>query len=382
MSAVNASSARDQQLDATELAAATLACLPDMGPARLRAVFDTWPDPVAALDALRRGGGAAALGSTARPLDPAGRCALARSWADAARVLDLRSVLLHRATRVLVDGRAGYPIRDDVPDRPAVLLAEGLAPEVLDRPRVAIVGTRSASVHGLADARELGAFLAESGITVASGLAIGIDGAAHEGALDAAGGVVGVVATGLDVVYPRRHVALHERVRRAGVLLTESGFGTQPDRWRFPVRNRIIAALADVVVVVEATLRGGARITAECALEYGRTVLAMPGSRRNHAAAGCNALLADGAHPLLHPTDVLVALGLSSGARRDWDASAVRPAPSGDAAAVLRACGGEPATADQLAGRTGLSPERVALAVRELERSRWLERSRGWCWPR
>jgi DNA processing protein len=263
-----------------------------------------------------------------------------------------------------------------------VLLAEGATPEVLNRPRVAIVGTRSASVHGLADARELGGFLAESGITVVSGLAIGVDGAAHEGTLDAGGGVVGVVATGLDVVYPRRHVVLHDRVRRAGLLLSESGFGIQPDRWRFPVRNRIIAALADVVVVVEATVRGGARITAEHALEYGRTVLAMPGSRRNRAAEGCNSLLADGAHPLLHPTDVLVALGLSPGGRRQWDASVVRPAPTGDAAAVLRACGGEPATTDQIASRTALTPERVALALRELEKSRWIERRRGWYWPR
>src|SRR5262249_59566347 len=157
---------------------------------------------------------------------------------------------------------------------------------------VAAVGARLGRVLGLAGARGLGACLARRGVTVVSGLAIGIDGAAHEGALDAAGGVVGVVATGLDIVYPRRHVVLFERVRAAGVLLSETGFGIGANRFRFPVRNRIIAALADVVVVVEATLRGGARITAEAALEYGRTVLAVPGSRRNPAAEGRNALLA------------------------------------------------------------------------------------------
>ncbi len=225
------------------------------------------------------------------------------------------------------DGHPEYPIGDEVPDRPAVLLFEGAAPDVLHRPRVAIVGTRSASVHGLADARELGSFLARRGVTVVSGLAIGIDGAAHLGALDAGGGVVGVVATGLDVVYPRRHVVLFERVRGAGVLLSEAGFGAQANRFRFPVRNRIIAALADVVVVVEATLRGGARITADYGLEYGRPVLVVPGSRRNPSAEGCNALLADGAQPLLDPDDVLVALGLTPGSRRGWGAPPPRATP-------------------------------------------------------
>src|SRR5207245_8489766 len=127
---------------------------------------------------------------------------------------------------------------------------------------------------------------------------------------------IGIVATGLDVVYPRRHVALYERVRRHGVLLGEHTFGVAPGRARFPVRNRIIAALADVVVVVEATLKGGSRITAERALDYGRPLLAMPGSRRNPAAAGTNALIAAGAHPLLEPSDVLLAIGLTPGPRR------------------------------------------------------------------
>jgi DNA processing protein len=224
--------------------------------------------------------------------------------------------------------------------------------------------------------------LAGCGITVVSGLAIGIDGAAHAGALDAGGGVVGVVATGLDIVYPRRHVVLFERVRRAGVLLSESGFGIGANRFRFPVRNRIIAALADVVVVVEATLRGGARITAESALEYGRTVLTVPGSRRNPAAEGCNALLADGAHPLLHPDDVLVALGLTPGSRRGWGALPARAVLGRESTRVLDACSGEPASVDQLASRTGLAPEAVTLALRELEQHGWIEHRRGWWWPR
>ena len=369
-------------LGAAEVAAATLVCLPDMGPSRLRGVLGRWPDPCAALAAIKAGRGGDVLAHDARPFGADARRELARQWANAAGALDLAPALARRGTTVLIDGDADYPISDEIPDRPAVLLSEGFAPEVLGRPRVAIVGTRSASVHGLADARELGSFLAGCGITVVSGLAIGIDAAAHEGALDAGGGVVGVVATGLDIVYPRRHVVLFERVRRAGVLLSETGFGIGANRFRFPVRNRIIAALADVVIVVEATLRGGARITAEAALEYGRTVLTVPGSRRNPAADGCNALLADGAHPLLEPDDVLVALGLTPGARRGWGAPPARGTPVGDGALVLQACAGEPATVDELASRTGLALEAVTLALAGLERQGWIEHRRGWWWPR
>src|SRR5581483_1980523 len=247
-------------------------------------------------------------------------------------------------------------------------------------PRVAVVGTRGASPHGLADARELGAFLAGAGVTVVSGMAIGIDGAAHEGALGAGGLTVGVVATGLDIEYPRRHRALYDRVRRAGLVLGETGYGVQPHPGRFPVRNRIIAALAEVVVVVEATLHGGARITAQFALEYGRSVLAVPGSRRNPAAAGTNALIADGAHPLVDWSDVLLSLGLSAGAARATRARA-RPAPARDGSAVLHVLGGEPATPDQLASRTGLAIDRVVVALVELERAGWVERAPARCGP-
>src|SRR5207244_4674137 len=118
-------------------------------------------------------------------------------WQRAAGDYRLVDMLAARHTRVYVDGRAGYPIADALPGRPPVLLAEGDDPAVFDRPRVAVVGTRAATPHGLADAREIGAVLADAGVTVVSGLAIGIDGAAHEGALDAGGGAVGVVATGL-----------------------------------------------------------------------------------------------------------------------------------------------------------------------------------------
>jgi DNA processing protein len=364
-------------LDPVELAGATLACLPEMTPARLHALIDRWGDPVRALAAVQRGQAHGLLTARARPEELAARIELARRWQDPATGDRIARVLAERRPLVYIAGRDGYPI-DATPEPPAVLLAEGEDQRALGQPRVAVVGTRAATPHGLADAREIGAVLAAAGVTVVSGLAIGIDGAAHEGALDAGGAVIGVVATGLDVVYPRRHRALFDRVRHSGLLVSESGYGVTPRRAAFPVRNRIIAGLADVVVVVEATLKGGARITADRAIDYGRTVLAVPGSRRNPAAAGTNALIAEGAHPLVDPSDVVLALGLTPGARRRDH----RVAPSGEAAVVLHACGGEPATFDQIASRTRLPPEQVVGAVRELERGGWMERAKGLCWPR
>lgn len=150
---------------------------------------------------------------------------------------------------------------------------------------------------------------------------------------------------------------------------------------RHGLPHRIIAALADVVVIVEATLHGGSRITAEYALEYGRAVLAMPGSRRNPSAAGCNTLLADGAHPLLDPSDVLLALGLTGGGSRGWFPAAELSAPTGTAAAVLRACHGEAAHPDELVARTGVDARTVAAALVELERAGWLRRAGACYWP-
>lgn len=345
-----------EKAGAQVVAAAALAAL--LAPAALERALAHWPDPVEALRAL---GGQAPPG--------------------------LGHTVARRGTRVLLASDADYPITDELPQRPSLLFVEGERPGVFEAPRVAIVGTRAATPHGLADARHLGAFLAAAGVTVVSGMAIGIDAEAHLGALsvpEADGGPagpVGVLATGLDIVYPRRHQSLFERVRRSGVLVSECAFGTRPEPGRFPVRNRIIAALGDVVVVVEATLKGGSRITAERAIDYGRPVFAMPGSRRNPAAAGCNALLADGAQPLLDPSDVLVALGMTPGARRGWSAPVRKLSLSSCAARIKRALAGEPAHPDDLAALTGLPPEEVAVAIEELVAAGFAERSRGFVWP-
>ena len=282
---------------------------------------------------------------------------------------------------------AGFPITDaDQLDAmvdarmPRVLFGEGDRPDAFDAPRVAIVGTRAATPMGIADAIEIGAFCARAGITVVSGLAIGIDGAAHTGALNAGGLTIGVVATGLDVTYPRRHERLYERVREQGLIVGENDYGTQPLPWRFPIRNRIIAALADAVVVVEATTSGGARITADDAVRFGRDVYALPGSRRNPAAAGCNQLLVDGAKPLLDPADVLFALGRGGTVEGGWNGPSMPVDPH--QMEVLLAFAGDPASIDQIEARVQLSTNQLGAALRGLERAGHLERKRGMWWPR
>jgi DNA processing protein len=370
------------------IAAATLAALPGASARRLHLLFTRFGGPIPALAAVREGRAAAALP------DDRHRDLIARRWKERADPIAMGAALRRRGTHVWATGQTGFPVDPGLDNAPAVLFAEGDRPEVLRRPRVAVVGTRAATPPGLADARAIGRYLAEQGVTVVSGLAIGIDAAAHEGALEAGGGVVGVVATGLDMVYPRRHGALFARVRRHGLVLGEQGFGVPPTRARFPIRNRIIAGLCDATVVVEATAAGGARITANLAADYGRAVLAVPGSRRNPAAAGCNALIAAGAIPLLDPSDVTVALGWHSAASGGAAGGAGTPGPAaagwddptvavGPAARRLHAgMAGEPATLDELVSRCGLPVGEAAGLIRELERAGRMQRARGLLWPR
>lgn len=361
-----------------QVAAVALAGLDSLGFRRTQRLVAHFGSPARAARALREGRARSVLAPSFGPAHAHLVDAMCARWA----AIDLdaaRATVVARGAHVWLRGDPRHPVVDDLPDLPVCIIAEGHHPDALDAPRVAIVGTRAATPHGLADARELAATLAGAGVTVVSGLAIGIDGAAHAGAVEVGGRTVGVVATGLDVVYPRRHHRLTADVRAHGLVLGESGYGIAPTPWRFPVRNRIIAALADVVVVVEATLTGGARITAEHAVRYDRAVFAVPGSRRNAASAGTNALIADGAFPLTEWDDVLLALGMTPGARR---AQADRPAPDTRGRAVLHALGGEPAAPEQLAARTGFEPEVVALAVATLERTGWVTWQQGLVWPR
>ena len=221
-------------------------------------------------------------------------------------------------TAVCTHAAAYPPLLLDLPDAPAVLFAAG-RPEVLgtlrDEPAVTVVGTRRASPYGTEVAYALGRGLGAAGVPVVSGLALGIDGTAHRGCLDAHGVPVAVVASGPDVVYPRRHRSLHERVCSEGIVLSELPPGTEPFRWSFPARNRIMAGLARLTVVVEAADPSGSLITAEFAKDLGRSVAAVPGRVTSTVARGTNNLLKDGATPISGTEDILDEL-FGVGARR------------------------------------------------------------------
>ncbi len=241
---------------------------------------------------------------------------------------------------------------DDIDPAP-VLFRLGVLPDP-SLPKVAIVGTRRCSGPGREIAYELGGALSAAGVVVVSGLAKGVDGAAHEGTV-ALGGAppVAVVGSGPDIVYPRHHRRLWEQVAELGCVVGEAPPGAPPEPWRFPARNRLIAALADLVVVVESRAAGGSLLTVEQAIRRGVDVMAVPGSLRNPAAEGTNQLLVDGCAPVRGADDVLMALGLSS-VDRAAKRSGQRRMPSGDGAAVLDAVDDGPTAAEEIVLRSGL----------------------------
>jgi DNA processing protein len=363
-----------------EAYAAALACLPAMGPARLRAVLAAWaPEEAWARVAAGAGCSAGRVAGACRP-DPAGVAAL---WRAAARRLLVPAVWeahVRAGVAVLLPGSAGFPpeLAADL-DPPAVLFARGDA-GALDGRRVGIVGTRRASRYGRDVAYELGRDLAAEGVRVVSGLALGIDGAAHRGALSAGPGgpPVGVVGSGLDVVYPRSHAALWDDVAARGLLLSEAPLRARPEPWRFPVRNRVIAALSEVVVVVESPDKGGSRHTVDAAAARDRQVMAVPGSVRSPVSSYPNSLIADGCHPVRDALDVLVALGLSTAGESGGSRADRRPPPGPEEAPVLEALGWEAATFDDLCARTAWGPGQVSVALARLQAGGWVAERAGW----
>jgi DNA processing protein len=360
-----------------EAFAAALAGLPGMGPARLAAIL--------AVDTPRRAWERVTVGEgwshpdVLASLAPKGADLLA-SWCRAVRGVDPAAVwqaIVDAGVGVALSGSPGYPsaLVGDV-EPPAVVFHRG-TPEAIRGPRVAVVGTRRCTSTGAGVAWELGRDLAAGGVAVVSGLASGIDGAAHRGAL-AAGGAppIGVVGSGLDVVYPRHQGELWRAVASAGVLLSEAPLGARPERWRFPARNRIIAALADVVVVVESHRAGGSLHTVDEADRRGVDVMAVPGSVRSAASVGTNDLLAEGRAPVCSADDVLVALGLRPAGRRGR--TELRPAPDPAEAPVLEAVGWQPTTLDQVALRTGLDLAALAPALDRLREAGWISQRGGW----
>jgi len=259
----------------------------------------------------------------------------------------------------------GYPtLLRHIPDPPARLWLRGEAElELLDRPALAIVGARACSGYGRAVARLLGTEAAAAGAVVVSGMARGIDGEAHRGALAAHGTTVAVLGCGVDRDYPAAHAELARAiVAGGGLVVSEYEPGIEPAPWRFPARNRIIAGLARATVVVEARERSGALITADFALEDGREVLAVPGEITSALSRGTNALLRLGATPATSVADVLEAMGLTP-----HPAVAVPDDPA--SRAVLAALDEGDATLDELGRTSGLEPGALACALTLLELS-------------
>jgi len=258
---------------------------------------------------------------------------------------------------------------------PPVLYLAGQIPE---GPAVAIVGSRRASPYGAEVAEWLGRELAASGLTVVSGFARGVDAAAHRGALAAeAGRTVAILGCGLGIDYPRHRRELGPAIARRGALVSEFPCAAEPQNWHFPVRNRLIATLADATVVVEAAPRSGSLVTARLALEAGREVLAVPGRITDELALGTNQLLADGAAPVAHPADVLAALGLG-GERAPRPALPPPPGLTAAQMALFTALdANDGRSAEALAGLAGQAIDAVVSGLLEAELAGWAVRDPG-----
>lgn len=279
---------------------------------------------------------------------------------------------------VAVRGDATYPmplLAD--PHAPVVVFMMGNS-VVGDNKRVGIVGTRYATQAGEHFARTLGRQLSEAGISVVSGLARGIDVNSHRGALAARSGAapIAVVAGGPNVVYPKEHWREWQNIADRGVIVSESPPGVQPEPFRFPLRNRILAALCNVLVVVESRASGGSMITVDEAAKRGITVMAVPGSPHISPSEGTNALLRDGCPPVTCVDDVLVQLGLDN-CMPEYSREN-RPRPDARAVSILETMGDTPRTVDEIACLSGRSVVDVAVVLGQLESMGWVGHADGW----
>lgn len=343
-----------------------------LGRAAMRRLLAALGSPTAVLRAAPEAlqsliSGAAAVELAAPPQGHAQRLSTTRAWlAGSPR------------RRVLTLADADYPASLlQTADPPLLLYLDGRH-ELLAADSIAIVGSRAPTPQGLDNARQFAAELSGRGWTIVSGLASGIDGAAHQGALGGAGSTIAVVGTGLDQTYPRAHQALAQRIAAEGLLVSEYAVGTPPLAAHFPQRNRIIAGLARGTLVVEAALRSGSLITARLAVEAGREVFAIPGSIRSPQARGCHALLREGAKLAESAQDILDEL---IAVPRQATMAFVAPMPGAVAAAVdqtradgdedddevLRALGHDPATLDALIARCGWPAPALNVRLMELE---------------
>ncbi|HPE61094.1 MAG TPA: DNA-processing protein DprA [Thiolinea sp.] len=284
---------------------------------------------------------------------------------------------------LFIDSPAYPRALKNIPGCPPLLFVTG-NPELLHDPQIAMVGTRNPTSGGRENARAFARHLSQSGLTITSGLALGIDAESHQGALEAGGPTLAVVATGLDMVYPARNRKLAEQIVRQGALISEFPIGIKPHADNFPRRNRVISGLAVGTLVVEAALRSGSLVTARHAMEQGREVFAIPGSIHNPLSKGCHQLIREGAKLVETASDILeeVAVQLHSYLENTGPAAQQNPqpdrgqypapeetpySPEGDELRVLAALGHDPVPVDQIVMDTGLTPEAVSSMLLMLE---------------
>ncbi len=354
-----------------------LSYLPGVGPAKFHQLLEWFGSPRATLEADAKLLGSAGLRTEALQLIASWQknpqhCKVAQQ-AEA----DLVWMQKHRAQLVLLDD-ADYPyLLKQIHQPPPVLFIQGDR-SLLGKPQLAMVGSRHASTDGMDNARHFAKSIAEQGITLTSGLAMGIDAAAHAGALKAGGTTVAVMGTGLDLIYPASHHKLAQSIIEQGLLVTEFPPGTRPMASNFPRRNRIISGLALGVIVIEASLKSGSLITARHALEQGREVFAIPGSIHNPMAKGCHQLIRDGAKLVQSIDDIVEELADIPSRPLQMRIASARPLlplppppefPQIEAAgkALLMHMGYETVSIDLLVERSGLSPAQLMQELLLLE---------------
>jgi DNA processing protein len=252
----------------------------------------------------------------------------------------------------------------EIPDPPPLLYAVGRV-ELLGKPSLAIVGSRNATAQGARDAEQFAKAFSAAGLTIVSGLALGIDAAAHRGGLAAEGSTIAVLGTGVDVIYPRQNAPLAGRIAESGLLLSEFPLGTGGAAHNFPRRNRIISGLAQGCLVVEAALASGSLITARSAAEQGREVFALPGSIHSTLNKGCHALIKQGAKLVESAEDVLAEL--TAFRRSGFASTRAAVPPAGQPEALLTHMGFDPVDLDSLCARAGLPAEQVSAELLRLE---------------
>ena len=335
-----------------------LSLTPGLGPATLRKLLQQFGLPQAVLARKR---------SELSALAPTGALAALDSEAVATAVARALAWAAEPGHAVITLADESYPrLLLEIADPPPLLYARGRA-ELLQRSALAIVGSRNATQQGAANAEAFARTLSEAGLTIVSGLALGIDAAAHRGALQGAGSTIAVLGTGIDVIYPQRNAALAAEIAARGLIVSEFALGSAPAAQNFPRRNRLISGLARGCLVVEAALASGSLITARAAADQGRDVFALPGSIHSPLAKGCHVLIKSGAKLVESAEDVLTEL---SGFRPSGFASTREPSRAASSQAesgLLAHMGHDPVDVDSLCSRAGLSAEQVSSELLRLE---------------